>query len=168
MTCPCPPDGCICHNHPDTAPKANSEHSPVFSTIKALEEAGLQVAVTYHAKCLQDLKPHRVFDRAEEAFAQGAEWVSVIVVSAPPEDKQKPRLTAAISALAQLIAKTDSGSIAWTPSEVRLTIVGDKGVRHAKSDLAPPDLPLTAQGRSVGVELLAHAMLKSLEDVPDE
>lgn len=77
----------------------NEEHSPVYKTMQALEDQGLHVAVAYHHK-----RPGPLFDDmidgqaridqwTHEAFEDGAQWVSVIVVSDRPV---KERLTAQV------------------------------------------------------------------------
>jgi hypothetical protein len=87
------------------------QQSPVIGTIQALEDAGHQVAVAYHMKA-----PHQAYihvggesaDRinkieswAREAFDQGSEWVTVIVVSSPPKHEKNPRLTKPAISLTQ-------------------------------------------------------------------
>jgi len=76
------------HNRKKVA-EADPQHSPVFTTIKALEDAGLDVSVAYHLKSPNDHKQGTLVMRVAEAFHRGAEWVSVIVVSAPPSTKDK-------------------------------------------------------------------------------
>lgn len=74
------------------------EHSPIFETMKALEDAGLQVCVAYHTKrgemYANPIDRIQKLDRwSREAFDQGSEWVSVVVVSSPPDSVKNPRLT---------------------------------------------------------------------------
>lgn len=75
----------------------DEDHSPVYKTLQALEDDGLHVAVAFHTRrgipggyFIDQRGISRIDEWASEAFKDGAEWVSVVVVSDRPV---KERLT---------------------------------------------------------------------------
>jgi NTP pyrophosphatase (non-canonical NTP hydrolase) len=69
----------------------DDEHSPVYKTMKALEEQGLHVAVAYHTRHRDPIdlpKLNKIDGWTLEAFNAGASWVSVVIVSDRPQEHQ--------------------------------------------------------------------------------